>query len=83
MTSRAIGSTNQWRESKGATVTAARVIDHADFAGWVTFADSGAIAAYLVNDAVHTGFVTPDDSVSVGDADILIIGGGFAVPLEN
>jgi len=76
-----IASSNQWKESSGADIPAARVITHLDHAGFVTFADSGAVSAYMVDDAAHAGYTTPDDSVSVGDSAVLIIGGVFATPI--
>ena len=81
MTSRAIASSNQWRESTGAVVTLGRVIDHSDHSGFVTFDDSGTVSAFMVDDPAHSGFTTPDDAAGAGDSVLLIIGGGFATPV--
>ena len=78
MTSRAIASSNQWKEPTGAVVGVGRVIAHADFAGFLTVVDAGTATGYMVTDTAHTGFVTPDDSAASGNAVFLIFGGGFA-----
>jgi repressor of nif and glnA expression len=83
MTSRAIASSNQWKESTGAVVVVGRIIAHADFAGFLTVVDMVTATGNMVTDTVHTGFVTPDDSASTGNADFLIFGGGFATLVGN
>ncbi len=74
MASRAIASSNQWREETGPIIGIGVVIAHTDFAGFVTVVESGTAAAYMVTDATHSGFVTPDDSASSGNASFLILG---------
>jgi hypothetical protein len=80
MTSRAIAPSNQWKEATGSVVTVALMRAHPDFAGFVTVADTGTATTYMVADAVHTGFATPDDAAASTDsiADFIIFGGGLA-----
>ena len=78
--SRAIASSNQWKESKGPVGGVARVIDHTDHSGFITFADAGVESGFMIDDVNHSGFTTPDDGAGPADSTLLIIGGVFATP---
>ena len=80
MTSRAIAPSNQWKEATGSVVAVALMKAHPDFSGFVTVDTAGTATTYMVTDAVHAGFATPDDAAaaSAAIADFLIFGGGIA-----
>ena len=80
MTSRAIAPSNQWKETTGSVVTVPLMRAHPDFSGFVTVADTGTATTYMVTDAVHTGFATPDDAAASTDAiaEYFIFNEGFA-----
>ena len=59
-----------------------RVIAHADFAGFVTFADAGTVSAYLETDPNFAGYVTPT-TTGTGDTDLLLNDSGFASPARS